>query len=83
MQNPYDFMKVFNYSCYIVFILYEFICILNILSFNDNLEEILLFNFPYLSLLDYFIKIGYCFSILLGFPLNIYPIFSFVEEKFV
>jgi proton-coupled amino acid transporter len=75
-------MLVNNICLVGAFVCYILVGTINLLAYGNNVYEIVLMNLPYNNWLDYFSKIGYCFSILISYPLNIYPCYSIVENLF-
>ncbi|KAL4490900.1 hypothetical protein ABPG72_008636 [Tetrahymena utriculariae] len=81
MQEPKRFFVVLNYVIYFALILYTSFGILGYLTFGSKVKDIILFNFDLTNPVLFVVQILYCISLILSYPIQIFPCVNLVEHK--
>ena len=80
MHKPENFPKVLKIQMFIVGLLYVIFPGISELALGDDVPDIVLFSLP-LQKFYLVIKIAYVISALLGYPMQLFPVFIVIEKS--
>ncbi len=81
MKVPQKFSKVFLGSAIFANAIYVLFGLINVLTFGNDVHQIVLENLSFVEWQNTVAKIGYAFSVLLTYPIMVFPVYSIFEKS--